>query len=89
MSCWLHRFATRHPHEVSFGDYSYIASDCLKEAKRLNGYGLDCLFVFDGAYMPGKGGTTKARANLRLKHRQEAADAQADGRGEDYLNFLK
>jgi hypothetical protein len=39
--------------------------------------------------MPGKGGTTKARANLRLKHRQEAADAQADGRGEDYLKFLK
>ena len=27
MSCWLHRFATWHPHEVCFGDYSYIASD--------------------------------------------------------------
>ena len=79
VSCWLHRFATRHPIDVSFSDYSLLANDVLRQANQLSGNGIDPLFVFDGAYMPGKGGTAEARAQLRLKSRLQADEARTQG----------
>ena len=88
-SCWLHRFATRYPVQLEYKKYDRLRQDFLQLAKRLCAEGHDLIFVFDGKYMPAKGGTAESRANARLKSRQQAMAARTDQDSAAFIKFLR
>jgi hypothetical protein len=76
---WVHKLCARHARSLHAGDFTSIVEDFLNQAQWVERRGVELIFVFDGAAMPGKHDTTEAREIRRAKALAEIEALESAG----------